>query len=101
VLFSGGWCFLILAALYLIIDVWHRRAWIFPFKVVGMNSIAAYMISWLFVNAIINALLRHLGNHVFEIFGEAYQPFLLGLGVMLVEWLILFWMYQRKIFLRV
>jgi predicted acyltransferase len=101
VLFSGGWCFLILAAFYLVIDVWHRRAWIFPFKVVGMNSIAAYMISWLFVSAILNALLRHLGNHVFEIFGEAYQPILLGLGVMLVEWLILFWMYQRKIFLRV
>jgi heparan-alpha-glucosaminide N-acetyltransferase len=101
VLFSGGWSFLILAALYLVIDVWNRRAWIFPFKVVGMNSIAAYLISWMFVSFIIAALLRHLGSRVFEIFGEAYQPLLLGLAVMLVEWLILFWMHRRKIFLRV
>lgn len=101
VLFSGGWCFLILGGLYLVIDVWNRRAWIFPFKVVGMNSIAAYLISWLCVTFITDALLRHLGSHIFEIFGAAYQPFLLGLGVMLVEWLLLFWLYRRKIFLRV
>jgi predicted acyltransferase len=59
------------------------------------------MISWLFVTFITNALVRHLGSHFFEIFGPAYQPLLLGLGVMLVEWLILLWMYRRKIFLRV
>jgi predicted acyltransferase len=101
VLFSGGWSFLILAGFYLVIDVWHRRWWIFPFKVVGMNSIAAYLISWLFVSFITDALLRHLGNHFFEIFGQAYQPLVLGACVLLVEWLILLWMYRRKIFLRV
>ena len=101
VLFSGGWCFLILAGLYLVIDVWNRRAWIFPFKVVGMNSIAAYLISWICVTFIINALLRHLGSHIFEIFGAVYQPVVLGFAAMLVEWLILFWLYRRKFFLRV
>ncbi|HEY1717348.1 MAG TPA: DUF5009 domain-containing protein [Verrucomicrobiae bacterium] len=101
VLFSGGWCLLILAGLYLVIDVWNRRAWTFPFKIVGMNSIAAYMISWLFVSFITEALLRHVGRHSFEIFGNTYEPLLLGAGVMLVEWLILWWMYWRKIFLRV
>lgn len=101
VLFSGGWCLLILAALYLVIDVWNKRAWAFPFKIVGMNSIAAYMTSWLFVGFITDALLRHLGRHSFEIFGGAYEPLLLGAGVMLVEWLILWWMFWRKIFLRV
>ena len=66
-----------------------------------MNSIAAYMISWLFVGFISEALLRHLGHRGFEIFGKVYQPLALGAGVMLVEWLILLWMYRRKIFLRV
>ncbi|MDB6019369.1 MAG: hypothetical protein JWR19_3858, partial [Pedosphaera sp.] len=32
---------------------------------------------------------------------STYEPLLLGAGVMLVEWLILWWMYRRKIFLRV
>jgi heparan-alpha-glucosaminide N-acetyltransferase len=101
VLFSGGWCLLILAGLYFVMDIWNRRAWAFPLKVVGMNSIAAYMISWLFVSFIMNALLRHLGHRVFEVFGSTYQPVLLGAAVMLLEWLILWWMYRRKIFLRI
>jgi heparan-alpha-glucosaminide N-acetyltransferase len=101
VLFSGGWCFLILAGFYLIMDVWNRRAWAFPLKVVGMNSIAAYLISWLFVGFISAALLRHLGQPFFSIFGRAYEPLVLGTGVLLVEWLILWWLYHRKIFLRV
>ena len=29
-LFSGGWCFLLLAAFYAIVDLWQRRAWAFP-----------------------------------------------------------------------
>jgi predicted acyltransferase len=101
VLFSGGWCLLILAAFYLVIDVWNRSGWAFPLKVVGMNSIAVYVMSWLCVGFIADALLCHLGHGVFEVFGSAYEPLLLGAGVMLVEWLILWWMYRRKIFLRI
>jgi|SRR5665213_1457824 len=101
VLFSGGWCLLILAGFYMVMDVWNRRAWAFPLKVVGMNSIAVYVMSWVCVDFIAAALLRHLGHRVFEMFGSAYQPLLLGAGVMLVEWLILWWMYRRKIFLRI
>lgn len=101
VLFSGGWCMLILAGFYLVMDVWNRRAWAFPLKVVGMNSIAVYVISWVCVDFISNALLCHLGHRVFEVFGGTYEPLLLGAGVMLVEWLVLWWMYRRKIFLRI
>jgi len=101
VLFSGGWCLLILAGFYLFIDVWNRRTWAFPLKVVGMNSIAAYMMSWLLVGSITEALLRHLGLHYFEVLGKTYEPLLLGTGVMLVEWLMLWWLYWRRIFLRV
>jgi heparan-alpha-glucosaminide N-acetyltransferase len=101
VLFSGGWCLLILAAFYLVMDIWNRRDWAFPLKVVGMNSIAAYLMSWLFASFITAALLRHLGERSFEVFGKAYEPLALGAGVLLVEWLILWWMYRRKIFLRI
>jgi len=101
VLFSGGWCMLILAGFYLVMDIWNRRAWAFPLKVVGMNSIAVYVLSWVCVDFITNALLCHLGNRVFEVFGSTYKPLLLGTGVLLAEWLILWWMYRRKIFLRI
>ncbi len=101
VLFSGGWSLLILAALYLIIDVLNWRAWAFPLKVVGMNSIAVYVMSWVCVGFITDTLLCHLGHRLFDVFGRTYEPLLLGMAVMLVEWLVLWWMYWRRIFLRI
>jgi predicted acyltransferase len=101
VLYSGGWCFLWLAGLYLVMDVRQRRSWAFPLVVVGMNSIAAYLIAHLFVEFISKALPRHLGRQFFAMLGQAYEPFLLGVSVLLIEWLVLWWMYRRKLFLRV
>jgi predicted acyltransferase len=100
-LYSGGWCLLLLAGFYLILDVWNRRSWAFPLVVLGVNSIAAYLIAHLFVEFISKTLPLHLGRQVFATFGEAYEPLLLGAGVLLIEWLILWWMYRRKVFLRV
>jgi heparan-alpha-glucosaminide N-acetyltransferase len=82
-------------------DVWHRRLRAFPLVVIGMNSIAACMIAHLFVEFLFKALPLHLGRHSFEAFGALYEPFVLGATVLRIEWLILWWMYQRRIFLRV
>jgi heparan-alpha-glucosaminide N-acetyltransferase len=101
VLYSGGWCFLLLAGFYLIMDAGNRRFWAFPLTVVGMNSIAAYLIAHLFVDFISKTLPLHLGRHAFEVFGPANEPLLLGADVLMIEWLILWWMYRRRIFLRV
>lgn len=101
VLFSGGWCFLFLAAFYALVDVKGQRRWAFPLVVVGMNSIAAYCIDHLFNNFIQKNLFTNLGRGVFTFLGSAYQPLLHGAATILVCWLILFWMYRRKIFLRI
>ncbi len=101
VLYSGGWCFLLLAAFYAVIDGAGLRRWAFPLTVIGMNSIAAYLIDHLFRDFIADALPTHLGMAPFQYFGPEYGPLLLGAGVLLVEWLILFWMYRRKILLRI
>ena len=101
VIFSGGWCFLLLAGFYLVVDVWNRRGWAFGLTVIGMNSIAAYLIAHLWEHFIRSALPRHLGQGWYTFAGPAYAPLLLGAGVLLVEWLCLWWMFRRKIFLRV
>lgn len=101
VLFSGGWCFLLLAAFHLALDVWNRRTWAFPLIVIGTNSIAAYLIAHLWVGFIEKALSRHFGTGWFTFAGEAYAPLLLGAGVLFVEWIILWWMHRNRIFLRV
>ena len=100
-LYSSGWCFLFMASFYGVIDVRDLRSWAFPLKVIGMNSIAAYCIAHLFEHFIEKSLTTHLGHNLFLIGGEALEPFLLGLAILVLYWLILFWMYRRKLFLRI
>lgn len=100
-LWSGGLCFLILAGAYHWLDVLGHRRWAFPLIVIGMNSIAAYCLYELFAGPIGANLKIHLGDRAFRVLGDAYLPFLHGVAIVLVLWLILFWMYRRRIFLRI
>lgn len=100
-LFSGGWCFLLLAAFCWIIEVRQYRRWAFPLVVIGLNSIAAYMIAHLFEDFIVSSFRIHLGPSVFAWLGSGWEPLLQGLTVLGIYWLMLLWMYQRKVFLRI
>jgi predicted acyltransferase len=108
VLFSGGWCFLLMAAFYFVLDVLRWRAWAFPFVVIGMNSIAMYFMAHEFRGYIIEALRTNLGKDAFDgvaaILGldpAVVEPTIAGALTILVLWLILFWMHRRKIYLRI
>ncbi len=101
VLFSGGWCLLLLAGFYAVIDLCNWKRWSIPLVVIGMNSIAAYCMAHLFEGFIARALKTFLGQNTSKVFGDAYEPLLHGAGVLLLLWVILFWMLRRKIFLRI
>lgn len=101
VLFSGGACFLLLAAFNWIIEIKNYRKWAFPLVVIGMNSIAAYLIAHLFDRFIVDSFRIHLGANAFKLFGTGLEPFVQGSAVLLAFWLMLYWMYKRKLFLRV
>lgn len=101
VLFSGGACFLLLAAFSWVIEVKGYRKWAFPLVVIGMNSIAAYLIAHLFRGFFASSFHIHLGPNAFKIFGDGLEPFLLGMAVLLCYWIILYWMFKRKVFLRI
>ncbi len=101
VLFSGGWCFLLIAGCYAVIDVARIAAWSFPLRVIGMNSIAAYCIAETLHGFVGKNLSTHLGPDFFAFLGQAYGPLFHGAAVLLVYWLILYWMYKRKLFLRI
>jgi heparan-alpha-glucosaminide N-acetyltransferase len=100
-LFSGGICFLMLAAFAWIIEAKGYRKGAFPLVVIGVNSIAAYLIAHLLPDFLVASFRIHLGPGAFGIAGSALQPLLEGAAVLLVCWLILFWMYRRKLFLRI
>jgi predicted acyltransferase len=100
-LFSGGACFLLTAAFSWVIDVKGYRKWAFPLVVIGVNSIAAYMIAHLCERFMFSSFRIHLGPNAFKILGPGLEPLLLGTAVLLSYWLILFWMYRRKLFLKI
>ena len=101
VLFSGGWCFLLMGAFYFVIDVSQQKRWAFPLIVIGMNSIAAYLIAHLFEDFIAQSFKIHFGANLFLFAGKAYEPFFQGIALLAVMWLMLYWMYRRKVFLRI
>jgi len=100
-LFSGGLCFFFLAAFSWLIDVKHVRRWSFPLVVVGMNSIAAYLIDHLWGDFIEQNLHINFGYRIFRILGPGLEPLLFGATVLTLFWLILYWMYRRSLFLRI
>jgi heparan-alpha-glucosaminide N-acetyltransferase len=100
-LWSGGVCFFFLAAFSWVIDVKGYRRWAFPLVVVGVNSIAAYLMAHLWERFIIDSLHIHLRYQIFQVLGPGLEPLLLGIAVMLTYWLVLYWMYRKKIFLRI
>ena len=100
-LFSGGVCFLLVAAFSWVIDVKGYRKWAFPLVVVGVNSIAAYLIAHLCERFVFSSFRINLGQNAFKILGAGLEPLLLGLAVLSTYWLMLFWMYRRKIFLKI
>ncbi len=101
VLFSGGICFLSLAFFYAVMDLLGWSLWAFPLKVIGANSIAAYCLAHLVEGFITENVRTHLGHDIFKVLGPAYEPFLQGVAILLALWLILFWMYRRKIYVRI
>jgi len=101
VLFSGGICLMTLAAFAWLIEEKGWRKWAFPLVVIGMNSIAAYLIAHLLPDFLTSSFNTNLGPHAFKFAGRALEPLMQGTALLLVYWLILYWMYRKKLFLRI
>ena len=98
VLVTCGITTLLLASFYLIIDVWGYSKWAFFFIVFGVNSIAIYMMAHLFDFSLIgNIFAGGLSN----LFASNIHDFIQALAAMLVMWLILYWMYRKKTFIKI
>jgi predicted acyltransferase len=97
VLHCAGLSLLFLAVFYLVIDVWRLQSWAFPLVVIGSNSILIYM-ARAFVDFDYTA--HKLFDGALARVGSS-QPLLWAGSVVLTEWLLLSFLYKKKIFLRV
>lgn len=77
-----------------------RSALAYPFIVVGANSIAAYLIAELLGGPIRRAL-ESLAGHILTVNGSSTAIILLGALTLAAFWLILWFLYRRRLFLRI
>lgn len=97
-LFTGGICFLLLWLCYYLIDYKGYRRGLTLFKVYGMNSIAAYMMpKFLALRKILGGLLAFCPL----LLGEGWGGFIIALMVVVCQYLLLYYMYRKQIYLKV
>lgn len=98
VMHVGGISLLLMALFYYIIDVLGYKKWAFYFKVIGMNSILIYIsghfIKWQYTT---NGFFGWIGQLV----GDPYNLVVMAVCFVMVKWVFLYYLYQKKTFLRV
>ena len=96
-LLSSGYCFLLMALFYYIVDYKGWKKYTQWLKVYGMNSIVAYMLA-MCVN--FSCIGHSLFHGLEQYLGECYQV-LLSISNAAIIYAILYYMYKKQIFLRV
>ncbi len=96
-LLAGETSMLLLSAFYLVIDVWKLRRWSFFFRVIGLNSITIYL-------AVKMIYFDHTSRFLFSGLSGwcgSCGPAVLIAGTLALEWVFLWALYKKKIFLKV
>jgi predicted acyltransferase len=98
VLNVGGLSLILLSIFYYIIDVLGYRKWSFFFRIIGMNSILIYIsghfINWEYTT---NGFFKWVGQLV----GDPWNIVIMACLYVFTKWLFLYFMYKKKVFLRV
>lgn len=98
VLVSSGYCFLLMAVSYYIVDVKGLRRGTEWLRVYGMNSIIAYMLAQC-IN--FRSVAHSLFYGVEQYIGPAWYQVLMAASCSIIIYIILWRMYKLRIFLRV
>ena len=94
---SGGWVLILLSTFHWLVEIAGMRRLVFPLVVVGMNSITIYLLHSLCAGWIRENLHKHLPDTAFP---AQWTPVIERCGVLFVLWLICFWLYKQKAFLK-
>jgi predicted acyltransferase len=96
---AGGISLIFLSVFYLIIDAFEYKKWAFPLLVIGMNSITIYLCQPAFNG--FSALKDFTFSGTIHLFSPPVQPIIDSSAYLLTGWLILYFLYRNRIFLKV
>ena len=100
---SGGWVVLILAGLYWLFDIrnYNRYAWIFVS--IGMNAIFIYLFFETIGVQWFNDAVRIFTQGFLSFFNtpQTVMDIVNALVVLFLEWYLCYWLYQKKVYIKV
>lgn len=94
----GGYSLILLSLFYYVIDVLGYKKWSFFFRIIGMNSIFIY-ISGEFINWEFTA--KSFFEWVAQLVGDPFNLVAMTIFYLATKWILLLFMYNKKVFLRV
>ena len=98
VLVVAAYSLALFALFYYLIDVRGWKKWAFPLEVIGLNSITIYMLQRIVsIQSASHFLLGGLAGLVPAQVGQV----ILSAGYVLLSWLLLYFLYRKKIFLKI
>ena len=101
VIVSGGWTILSLAFSYWLIDIMKQKKWSLFFAIVGMNPLFIYLFAHVGGGRFIENIIHPFSMALFGWMGELTANILTSAIVLFLLWYICYWMYKRKIFIRI
>ncbi len=97
---SGGWCMIAMAFSYWLIDIRKYTKFSLFFAVVGMNPLFIYLFAHTNGNSWIEAIVKPFINAVFLPAGVLTNDIVLSLTVWAGLWWICYFLYKRKVFIK-
>lgn len=101
VIASGGWCIVALAFSYWLIDVKKVQRWPKYFAIVGMNSLFIYLFTNTGGSRWVHGIVSPFTNGFFAWVGEMPSQLITAFVVWALLWYICYWLYRRRIFIKI
>lgn len=98
ILLTAGMAFVFMAVFYYLIDVLGWRKWTFFFEVIGLNSIAIYLLCR-FVN--FESIAYKLFGGLYSFADEKWHPVWSAIGGLALTWWLMYFLYKKKIFFKI
>ncbi len=100
VIVTGGWCLLALAFSYWLIDVKKISKWSRFFAIVGMNPLFIYLFAHTGGAEWLHGIVKPFGVGFFSWISPTFAQIVIGLTVWGMMWYMTYWLYRRKIFIK-
>lgn len=99
---SGGWCLGSFTLLYWIADIKGYKKWVPFFTIIGMNPIFVYLFSRTVGRSFLNNFVPELTKSVMGTVGvsEGITKISAYMLILAIEWYLCYWLYKRKIFIK-